>query len=107
MPETDEIPKTYADAVKTLVEAHNEAGPADLRIMFFPDPQEQFVRLLLVSDDFQETGVVRPLTLGRSMEFPFRSAVALVTCEEWAKVTAGNLPLPSGWRLDTAQQVLP
>lgn len=37
------------------------------------------MRLLLVSDEFQQTGAIRALPLGGSPGFPFRSAAALAT----------------------------
>jgi hypothetical protein len=103
----DEIPKTYSEAVCSLVDAHTQAGPEDLSIVLFPDSQQQMVRLILISSDFQETGAVRPFPLGRSAEFPFRSAVALVTPEEWAQVEAARLRLPDEWDLATARKVWP
>jgi hypothetical protein len=103
----DEIPKTFAEAVNALVAAHSESGPADLKIIWFLDPQEQTVRLLLVSDEFQETGAIRPLPLGKSAEFPFRSAAALATPDEWRRAQDGSLPLPDGWDLAAARQVRP
>lgn len=103
----DQVPETFDDAVKALVAAHSEAGPADLMIFWFPDPQEQVVRLVLVSDEFQQTGAIRPLPLGRSAEFPFRSAAALATPDEWRRAQDGHLPLPDGWELAAARQVWP
>src|SRR5580700_5641361 len=94
----DEIPKTFAEAVNALVAAHSESGPSDLKIVWFPDPQEETIRLLLVSDDFQQTGAIRALPLGKSTDFPFRSAAALATPAEWRRAQDGSLPLPEGWK---------
>lgn len=103
----EEIPRTYDDAVRTLVRWHGEGGPADLRVFLFPDPDEQVVRLLEVSDEFFTASEIHPLTLGRSAIFPFRSATALARPEDWDQVQAGRLSLPQGWNLNARRQVWP
>jgi hypothetical protein len=90
MTETEQIPQTYADAVKTLARWHGEGGPADLRVFSFPDPTEQFVRLVEVSEEFMPTGTIRPLTLRASNLFPFKSSVALASPDEWVAVEGGR-----------------
>jgi hypothetical protein len=107
MTETEQIPQTYADAVKTLARWHGEGGPADLRVFSFPDPTEQFVRLVEVSEEFMPTGTIRPLTLRASNLFPFKSSVALASPDEWVAVEAGRLALPAGWQLTEREQVWP
>jgi len=101
----DEIPKTFTEAVNALVAAHSESGPPDLKIVWFPDPREETVQLLLVSDEFQQTGAIRALPLGKSAEFPFRSAAALATPDEWHRAQDGSLPLPEGWELAGSREV--
>lgn len=107
MQTVDEVPKTYEEAERLLVRWHAEGGPSDLRIFSFPDSAGEMVRLLEVSDDFLATGVIRPMTFGRSPEMPFRTSTALASPEEWALVQAGKVPLPPGWDLAAARQVWP
>jgi len=104
---TEEIPKTYAEAVSMLTRWHAESGPTDLQIYWFPDPDKQVVQLVEVSGDFQATGQVSPFVLGRSNEFPFTTAVALVTPEEWEAMESGRMPLPDRWLRDSLKQVWP
>lgn len=107
MQTTDEIPQTYEEAERLLARWHAEGGPADLFIFAFPDPDENIVRLLEVSEDFLATGEIRPMTFGRSAELPFRSATALATPQEWEQAQAGSLPLPHGWELKSKRRVWP
>src|ERR1041385_938967 len=102
-----DIPKTYDEAVQTLARWHGEDNDADVSIFSFPDPEEQVVRLIEVSREFPTAGDVRPFTFGRSIEFPFKSSVALVVPEEWEKLQSGQMSLPSGWDIGAARRVWP
>src|SRR5580704_9632488 len=101
METVDAIPKTYEEAEHLLVRWHAEGGPPDLVVFSFPDASGEIVRLVEVSDEFAATGVIRPMTFGRSAELPFRSSTALATPQEWKAVEAGRLSLPPGWDLAT------
>ena len=103
----DAVPATYADAVEHLACWHGEGQQIPIAIYAFDDPRGKTIRLVEVSDSFFPTGEVYPLVFGRSGDFPFRSAVALLTPEEWALVQRGRLPLPDGWDLRTAKRVWP
>ena len=105
--QADEIPQTYSDAVSLMTKWQGESGPADVRIFWFPDPAGESIRFVEVSGEFLATGRVQPLPLGVSPEFPFRSAVALATPEEWERVERGELPLPEGWELESRRGVWP
>lgn len=63
------------------------------------------VRLVEISDRFPTLNAVRPIQFGRSLDFPFPSAVALLSAEDWANVQKGLLLLPSGWSLQDVQRV--
>src|SRR5438105_1546169 len=104
---TDQVPQTYEEAERLLARWQGEGGPEDLLIFTFPDPAEESVRLLGVSDEFMETGAVLPMSFGRSAELPFRSSTASVTPAEWDRIRAGRIALPAGWDLATARQVWP
>ena len=107
MADVDSIPKTYREAVLTLAEWHGADQQEPVEIYTFPDPDEQTVRLIEVSDGNPRIGKVMPVEIGRSNEFPFRSATALLTPDEWQAVTRGEITLPSGWDLDGAERVWP
>ena len=101
------IPRTYDEAVGVLARWHGEGGAPDLRIFAFPDPDQQVVQLLHVSESFPDPGSVRVYRLGRSEEFPFKSAVALTIPIYWERIEAGADLLPSGWDPKTAKRVWP
>ena len=103
----DDIPKTYDAAVRTLAEWHSGSDLPDLEVYSFDDPQGNVVRLLEVSSQFPATGKVVAYPFGRSETFPFKSAVAQISPQEWDRVKQGQLPLPAGWDLSTAQKVRP
>jgi hypothetical protein len=104
---TDQIPKTYDDAVDVLVEWHTDQMPDDLEIYLFPDAERKQVRLLEISDDFPGIGRIAAFPFGKSAEFPFKSSVAQVTHDEWMQICQGTLTLPSGWDLKHKQKVWP
>ena len=101
------IPRTYDEAVGVLARWHGEGGAPDLRIFAFPDPDQQVVQLLHVSESFPDPGSVRVYRLGRSEEFPFKSAVALALPKYWERIEAGAELLPPGWDHRTAKRVWP
>ncbi len=99
------IPRHYEDAIVLLANWHRERDDADFAAYSFPDPEGAVVRLVEVSDRFPTTEAVRPIRFGRSADFPFPSAVALVSAQDWAKVLNGSLTLPEGWSLQDVQRV--
>ena len=107
MATVDDIPKTYAEAVRTLAWWHGEEAEKDLIIFAFPDPRGTVVRLVEVSNVFPETGQAIAFPMGRSQEFPFKSEVVLVTPEEWRQIEAGKLSLPRKWDLTSKRKVWP
>jgi len=107
MATTDEIPKTYDQAIETLAHWHGEGGEEDLEIYSFPDPAGQVVQLLEISSAFAQKGQVVPWRMGRSEEFPFPSEVALITHHEWSEIHQGRLGLPEGWDWASKQKVWP
>ena len=107
MENLEEIPKTYADAVRTLACWHAEGHDKALEVYSLPDPDGLVVRLIEVSEAFPETGRITPVAMGRSADFPFKSCVALVTPDEWTDVQRRVIPLPAGWSLDKMERVWP
>ena len=104
----DVIPKTYEEAVRTLVGWHADDGALpDLEIYSFPDPDQLEVRLLEVSDQFPRTERPWGPTFGRSDLFPFKSTVVQIPPAQWAEVQQGTTPLPRAWDLERRQRVWP
>ncbi len=98
-------PYQYEDAVMLLASWHRERGETGFAAYSFPDPERVAVRLVEVSANFPTTDSVRPIHFGRSADYPFPSAVALLSAQDWDKVLSGSLPLPAGWFLESVQQV--
>ena len=107
MVDLGDIPKSYANAVQTLAKWHGEDDDGPWAICSFPDEDGQTVRLLEVSENVPESDTVMPLVIGPSGEFPFKSAVILLTPREWERVKTGELALPGGWGLKSQKQVWP
>jgi hypothetical protein len=109
MSQIDEIPKSYEDAVRLLGQWGGEAGADDLRIFAAEDVGDEMVRLIHVTDQFPDSVRVSVYTFGASEEFPFRSALALASPDQWEVMRArGGYPgLPSEWKITNARQVWP
>jgi hypothetical protein len=103
----EDVPNTYDQAVRTLAAWHGEEQDPPVEIYHFPDPQGRTIRFVEVSYIFPSTGKVAPVTMGASVEFPFRSSVALVSPEEWKAVLDGTISLPEGWKREDMAKVWP
>jgi hypothetical protein len=101
------IPQTYDEAVRTLARWHGEDESPPVAIFSFDDPEGMVVRLVEVSADFLAKDQLWVVRFGASEEFPFDSAVALATPEEWEQIGQGGRALPDGWRFGEATQVWP
>jgi len=101
------IPRSYDDAVRLLARWHGEEQAFPLTIFAIPDPRHEEVRLIEVSDEFPQPGPVVPILMGRSKEFPFRSAVALATEDEWRQLQRGEIELKEDWDISKATRVWP
>ncbi len=96
MPDKDEIARLLADA-------HREAEPSISRIVRIVGPQEADVRepvkLLEVNPSTSPSGVL-PIAFAPDLpSVPFASVVVEVTPDEFAKIEAGQIPLPNDWQL--------
>ena len=107
MATTEQVPATYEQAVRTLARWQGESGESDLEIYSFPDPEKQVVRLLHVSDAFSDRGGVHIYKMGKSEEFPFKSAIALSVPKYWSSIQDGDPLLPKEWNPGTFERVWP
>src|SRR5438270_13825184 len=106
MATVDQIPKTYEEAVRTLVGWHaDDHAIEDLEIYSFDDPRKMHVRLLEISNWFPQTERPYPFTFGESDLFPFKSTVIQIPPAQWAEVKEGKFALPTGWNLDARRKV--
>jgi hypothetical protein len=96
MIDLDAIPSTYDEAVRPLAAWHQEDGIA---IYYLPDVDKATVRLVEVSAEFGDDDNLRPVSMGASSKFPFRSSVLLVSNADWKRVNSGENSLPDGWDL--------
>jgi len=103
----NDIPKTYDDAVRTLARWHGDEPTDPVEIFLFPDPAEKVVQFIEVGEQFPAAENVAPIWFRPTDEFPFSSAVAMVTPEEWQLVLSSHLELPKGWDLNSMRRVWP
>lgn len=87
-----------------LADAHRRVEPAISRIIRVVGEREQDegdpVKLLEVNPDTSPSGIV-PIAFGPDPpRTPFSLVVIEVTETEFEQIRKGDLPLPSGWRLD-------
>lgn len=113
MGKTDEIPRTYEDAIITLARWHADEGERPIDIYSLDDPQKETVQLVEVSDEFGVSDAfatsnrLLAIPMGRSTDFPYKSAVILVARSEWDDVENGKKTLPEGWDRSKLRQVWP
>jgi hypothetical protein len=103
------VPKTYQEAVDYLVKCHAEAHDymKDLEIFLIPDSTESVVQLLEISNGYPDTNDIWPIKFRKSNAFPFGSAVASATPDEWKRLLAGTLDFQCNWDLSTRKRVWP
>ena len=105
--DVDLVPATYHEAIRMLASWHGQGAEADLEIFSFPDPLQQVVRLVEVSDVHPATGSAQEMPMGKSAEYPYGSAVVFLTHEDWRQAQAGKLRFPEGWNLSAKVNVWP
>jgi hypothetical protein len=103
----ESIPRNYEEAVSLLSSWHAESDDPTLIIYALPDSNQEVVTLVEISSKFPATGEIRPIGMGKSADFPYRSQVALTTPEEWQNVKNGRISLPSNWSLEKLVKVWP
>ena len=98
----NEIPRSYEEAVNLLAAWHESEQGEAVRVLSLPDPNGQTVRFVEVSSDFGDGDQPRPIAMGASKDFPYRSEVILVSEGDWSRLKSG---LPDGWDLDQLKPV--
>jgi hypothetical protein len=96
------------EVAKRLIDWHFLVEPEMVEIYRFISPNDENapsepIKLLEVSDATFETGRVDTFGFGPADDITFPSVVALVTPDEMRRIRQGEIPLPNGWNLATAQ----
>ena len=95
------------DVAFDLAKSHREADRDTTTIKFFPSARSNEVCLLEVSSSAPSTDEIMPFRFAadgaNSVDYP--SVVILLSPQEWEKVQSGNLSLPEGWDLLTAEDI--
>jgi hypothetical protein len=104
MIDMNSTPTNYREAVDLLAAWQKSddvnASEPDVTVLSLDDPEEKVVRFVEVSRDFgdlRESEHPRPVAMGASDDFPFRSELVLLSKSDWERVRDGKLPLPDGW----------
>ena len=102
MPTKDEI-------AKKLIDWHFEVEPEITEVYRFiaadEDNELEPIKLLEVTEATMTVGSVMPFGFGATEEIPYRSVVATITPEEMQQIKSLEIPLPSGWDLETAKKI--
>ncbi|HET6387125.1 MAG TPA: hypothetical protein VFJ58_27370 [Armatimonadota bacterium] len=98
------------EAVKELVRWHLQVDPKTQMIYRFvtenEEQPEEPIKLLEIKDAALETGRVDAFGFGPAEDFPYGSVVAQVTPSELERIKKGEMRLPEGWNLKTAEVFL-
>ena len=104
----------YVNHVRRLARSHAEGVQPLVTVYAIPDPQEQEVRLIEVSDAFPHARRPAPVTIGPTHDFPYTSGTISITNAQWNAVLSGDasridftLELPDGWDIHQCQKVWP
>lgn len=87
--------------VRQLAREHFEFERELDSIVWFKDSND--ARLLAVTEDSFPVGKVLVFSFRGTDEYPYPLRIGEVTPEEWARVEAGEIPLPEGWDLRDAE----
>lgn len=98
---------TVKEIAQLLAKAHREADPSTTEVWFFPDNEQQTVRLLEVSSSVPAVGEVLPFRFEPDVEegIIYPSVVILLHPVEWRKVHTGDIKLPLGWDQSVAESL--
>jgi hypothetical protein len=90
-----------------LADAHRRSDSSTTVIKWFPNAQQDQIRLLEVSSEAPTTGEVLSFAFASDpasgVDYP--SIVILLSPEEWQQVQRGKLSLPPGWDLSQASDI--
>ncbi len=88
LPGTDNYDAAVFKLADEYAEVHNVMN--DLEIFALPDPRQEIVQIIEVSDSFPETRELWPVRFQASSDFPFPTAQLILTKQEWRDVNQGS-----------------
>ena len=95
-----DVHEDYEQQARILAAAHRRVDPSTLEIHLSPDPQRSVIRLLEVSRSVPNTGETFPFQYAPAGDIRYRSAVILLSQDDWEQVKSGQLLLPEGWSIE-------
>ncbi len=100
---------TVRESALELVQAHREAEPNLVRVVFYPDPQEREVRLLEVIEGSLNVGEALPCRFAQdaSEAVPYPVVVVELSPTEFQLLEGGKLVLPEGWAQEGREVLYP
>lgn len=94
------------ESAERLIDWHFQVEPEMLEIYRIIMPTEEEpddpIRLLEVSASTLPTGEVMAFSFRAAGDIYYPCTVAIVTPNELERIRRGDIPLPSGWDIDTA-----
>ena len=107
MLDLNQKPHTYDEAVDLLAAWQGGDTPESISIYLLRDPEMKTVQFVEVSWEFGDDDKLRPVTMGSSSDFPFRSSILLISQSDWERVQKSEKALPEGWDLGKLELVWP
>jgi len=105
------ITKTREEAAQELIDWHFQSDPEITEVYRFIAPNEEEahepIKLVEVTPETLATGRVDTFSFRDTADFPYRLTIATITPEELKKIRSGQIELPRGWNLSSAQQLTP
>ncbi len=96
------------ESAERLIDWHFQVEPEMLEIYRIITPTEEEpgdpIRLLEVSNSTMPAGSVMTFGFRAAGDIYYPSVVAEITPDEMERIRTGDIPLPSGWRLETARR---
>lgn len=94
--------ETLLSTAQYLASCHRDVDPDITKILFFPDPENERVRILEVSTSAAFSNSADEYrypadSTGRDHGIRFPVSVILLTPREWELVISGELSLPPRW----------
>lgn len=85
------------EALKEIAKEHFEIEPSLHIVAVYSKESPREFLLIEVNEEAIPTRHVEPFYFAPDADFVWPMYIADVTCEEWAHIEQGIIPLPSGW----------
>ena len=102
---------TKEQAVHELIDWHFQSDPDIVEVYRFITSNEKEerepIKLLEVTPETLRTGRVDTFSFRGTEEIPYAIVIAIIAPEEMEQIRLGQMLLPRGWDLASAQQLTP